>query len=223
MARPRLRLSLLLAALALVAAPALAGCIGTAVATSAKEHKSAADAAAQAWSADARLAQIVGVEGTLGAAMSMFGAGPAGDFEAAGDDESVGDGKAEVWVYRYVAASKAQSYVVVVNKEGDVVRQGTEAKDADDRPLGAWELDSDEAIRVALEANEGLRRGVEGTLFGVVSVLHQEAGSNAVWLVAGGGAGNAGGGGGHVIVDALTGKVLSSEGGFEDAARTWMG
>lgn len=223
MARPGIRLSTLLASLAVAASLLVAGCVGTAAAASAKDNKGAADAAAKAWDPNAQLAQIVGVEGTLGAALSLMGVSGAGDFGSARDDQNVGDGLAEVWAYRYVAPSKAQAYVVVVGKDGGVTRQGTEAKRAEDRPLGAWEIDSDDALRVALDANEGLRNGVGRGLFGVVSVLHQEGGANAVWLVAGGGADASGGGGGHVLLDALTGKVLSSEGGFGDAGRSWMG
>lgn len=213
MALRALRLPLLLAALSVAALPALAGCIGAAQAASAKDNLAAADAAARAWDAGARLAQAVGAEGTLGALASTFAGGSTEGLGASGDDENVGDGLAEVWAYRYVAAGKRESYLVVINKEGDVVHQGPEALRAEDRALDAWTLDSDDAVRIALDANEGLRTGLQGRFFGFVTVLAQEGAGNPTWLVAGGGGDFTGGGGGHVVLDAVTGAVLRSEGG----------
>lgn len=210
MARPALRLSLLLVA---VTSLVLAGCVGSAQAASAKQNLAPADEAAKAWDADAKLVQVVGVEGTFASLAAAFAKASTQDFAQAGEDETVGDGLAEVWVYRYVAAGKAKSYVVVLDKEGNVARQGEEAKRDDDKPLGAWSLDSDEAMLLALKANDALAKGVQGRFFGVVSVLHQEGAGNPVWLVAGGGGDLTGGAGGHVVLDAVTGKVLSSEGG----------
>lgn len=225
MARPALRprLPLLLAvAAALAAAPALAGCIGTASAASAKAHRGAADDAARAWDAGAQLAQVVGVEGSLGALAALSGVREAGALAAADQDETVGDGLAEVWLYRYVAPAKDHSYVVVVDKAGGIVSKGAESEGARDAPLGTWDVDSDRALRLALDANEHLRRGVGGKLFGVVAVLQQE-GPAAVWMVAGGGVGPSGAGGGEVLLDAVTGKILRSEGGSGDSTREWMG
>lgn len=210
MARPALRLALLLVS---VASLVLAGCVGSAQAASAKQNLAPADEAAKAWDPEARLVQIVGVEGTFASLAAAFAKASTQDFAPAGEDETIGDGLAEVWVYRYVAAAKAKSFVVVLDKEGGVVRKGEEAKRDDDRPLASWVLDSDEAMTLALKANDGLAKGVEGRYFGVVSVLHQESAGNPVWLVAGGGGDLTGGAGGHVVLDAVTGKVLSSEGG----------
>jgi hypothetical protein len=210
MARPALRLFLLFAS---IASLVLAGCIGSAQAASAKQNMGAADEAARAWSADARLAQVAGVEGTFASLAAAFAQVSTKDFSQAGEDETVGDGLAEAWAYRYVAAGKDKSYVVVLDKEGNVVRKGEEAKRADDRPLGAWSLDSDEAMEAAVKANADLAKGLGSRFFGVVAVLHQE-GAGPVWLVAGGGGDLDGGAGGHVLVDAVTGAILSSEGGF---------
>lgn len=214
MARPALRLFLLFAS---VASLVLAGCIGSAQAASAKENMGVADEAAKAWSPDAKLAQVAGVEGTFAALAAAFAQVSTKDFGKAGEDEKVGDGLAEAWAYRYVAASKDKSYVVVLDKEGSIVRKGEEGRRADDRPLAAWTLDSDAAMRIAVEANEGLAKGLDSRFFGVVSILHQPEGADPVWLVAGGGGDLDGGAGGHVLLDAASGKVLSSEGGFGGA------
>lgn len=200
-------------ALGLAALLLLAGCIGSASAASAKDNLGAADEAARKWDSNARLAQIVGAEGTLSALASTFG-GSSSDLGSAGDDENVGDGLAEVWIYRYVADSKSMSYVVVVSKDGEILREGQEQKRADDRALGPWSLDSDDAVKLALEANEALRKGLESRFFGFAVVLHQEGTPNPMWMVAGGGGDLNGGGGGHVIVDAVTGKIIASDGGF---------
>ena len=211
MARPALRLTLLLLS---VASLVVAGCVGSAQAASAKQNLAPADEAAKAWDPGARLAQVVGVEGTFALLAATVAQANARDFAPAGDDETVGDGLAEVWVYRYVAAGKEKSYVVVLDKEGTILRKGEEARREGDRPLASWSLDSHEAMEVALKTNEDLRAGIAGQYFGIVSVLHQEEGLNPVWLVAGGGGDLTGGKGGHVAIDAVTGTVLFSEGGL---------
>ena len=221
----------LMALLALVAAPLLAGCIGTAAAT-AMETRSQADAAALAWDDGAQLAQVVGIEGSIdfaqiAAAMSgMDSRTSSGDYEQAAQDEEVGDGRAEVWGYRYVASGKTMAYVVVVDREGDILRQGEETRASDfSRPVGTWSVDSDRALSIAKEANTALSAGTQGESFAIVSVLrHDPREENPVWLIAGGGGSLSGAGGGFVELDAVTGKVLRSEGNFvtpEDFQRSW--
>lgn len=207
------RLPLLVAALSLAALPALAGCIGSAQAASAKENLGAADAAAKAWDPDAQLAQVVGVEGTFASLVGAIGMGSSQDFSQASDDENVGDGLAEIWAYRYLAPTKAKSFVVVLDKAGTILRESEEQKRDDDLVLGAWSVDSDAALEKAVAVNADLAKGLGSRYFGTVAVLHQQEGG-AVWLVAGGGGDIAtGGGGGQVVIDAVSGKVLSSEGG----------
>lgn len=198
---------LALAAL-LAALPLLAGCVGTAQAT-AKDSLNPADEAAKAWAADAELARITGAEGAWRASEAR-----AADFARAASDEKVGDGRCEVWAYRYVAASQARAYVVVVDRDGRVVRAGEEAKQPGERALGAWRVDSDEALRIAKGASEGLREGTQKESFGVVSTLKLDAAGTPVWTVTGGGGDRTGGGGGVVRLDAANGKVLSAEGGY---------
>jgi hypothetical protein len=220
----------------LAMAPVLAGCIGTAQA-SAMEYHNEADAAAQRWDAGAQLVQIVGVEGRFPMASYAMGAffGSAGaredasssDFERASDDEKVGDGKAEVWLYRYIASGRNMAYIVVLDREGDILREGEESSARDfPTPIGArWAVDSDAALEIAKAANDGLRKGIDAQNFGIVSVLRHDPGStNAVWMIAGGGGDFNGGGGGFIEIDAANGKVLKSEGGYgtmQDFARAW--
>lgn len=238
--------SIMLAAL-LLAAPVLAGCIGSAQATAMEEQDTAEDLA-QDWDDDVQLVSIVGLEGNFpGGAWAGMGdwdwdwdwdwdharPGPSADaqasytvqqssagsgdyWERAADDDDVGDGKCELWAYRFISPNKpGQAYVVVVDRDGELVHQGIEDKDGDDVPLGAWEIDSDEAADIALDANEGLRQGTSSEHYGIILVLgHDEDRGNAVWFIAGGGGDSSGGGGGMVILDGVTGEVYESQGGF---------
>lgn len=210
-----MRLPILLALASLVASPALAGCIGTAAA-SATEAMSAADEAARAWDADAQLVNIVGIEGTFPALVAAaFGASSGSDWSAAEDDKTVGDGLAELWAFRYVAPEKTRAYVVVVDKDDDVVR-AEESFRRDDEPLGSWSVDSDDALDIARDANDALAKGVARDEFGVFALLHHENGGPE-WVIAGGGVDDLGVGGGFVRIDARTGDVLESAGGYRDA------
>jgi hypothetical protein len=212
--QPRSRLAA--AALLAVLVPALAGCTATAAAGSAIAMKGPADAAAKAWDPAAELAGVMGLEGAAAAWASGMGAF-AWDrdtrWERAERDPSVGDGKAELWLYFYLAGSKA--YVVVVDKDNNVVRKAEMPKPAEARPLGPWTLNSDDALRIAKEHNQGLREGLEAQRFGVMAGLrHDPDHGRATWTVMGGGGDRTGGGGGMVVLDATSGQVLASHGGF---------
>lgn len=197
----------------------LAGCIGTASAT-AMDREGKSTPAAKSWNPNAVLAGIMGVEGTFQMGMwSDFADDDAGStsyasyYSSASTDKKVGDGKCSVWVYRYVVSGQQGAYIVVV-KDGKVVREGYDP-DHDATPIGEWRIDSDEALRIAKENNEGLRRGVGAQHFGVAQMLEREGGkSHATWTVAGGGGDASGGGGGKVVIDAVTGAVLENQGGY---------
>lgn len=206
-----LRLLAFAASLALL----LPGCVGTAAA-SAADVRSAADAAAREWSADAQLANVVGVEGSFPMMMEAWrdhGTGRENDFEAARDDEKVGDGKASVWAFRYVSATKSGTFLVLVDADDNVVRTEEMARGPRGAALGAWKLDSDDALRIAKAENQGIREGTESERFGTFALLHMEGG-RAVWDVMGGGFGETGAGGGYVRIDASSGDVLANEGSY---------
>lgn len=219
------------AILALASLLVLAGCLGAAQGATARGSLSPADQAAGAWDPGAELARIVGVEGTFGFAWmggfagawsghAAWWGGGATHWERSAEDPRVGDGRCEVWVYRYVAPNRDEAFVVVVDRNGTVVRQGPDEREDDDVPVGEWRIDSDRALAIAKEANQGLREGLGGQRFSVVEVLGREpARERGAWLVAGGGGGPGGGGGGFVLLDAVSGEVLRSEGGFGTAAR----
>lgn len=218
----------------MVAAP-LAGCI-TAQAT-AMQYRDAAHARAQEWDSNAELAEIVGVEGQFDFAMSGgsdWGGSPGGNawgsssqaevqskhgsaayWDRAKDDPQLGDGRCEFWVYTFVAEGRDEKFIVVVDQDGEIIDNGTESRDEDDVAVGTWNVDSDRALEIAKDNNEGIRRGTESDNFGLVMNLDREPDEdNARWTVVGGGGDESGGGGGVVVIDAVTGEVLSSQGGF---------
>lgn len=193
----------------------LPGCVGTAAA-SAVDAMSTADAAAKAWDDDARLAQALAYEGSFPVALLLqyaeFGTGSREDFERARNDENVGDGLAEVWAYRYVALGKESAYLVVVDRDDNILRESETPLRDNDASLGDWTLDSDDAVEIALGKNEHIGQGTKLDDFAVFAVLHREEGVTE-WLVAGGGVNADGIVGGYVRIDAATGDVLASDGG----------
>lgn len=202
----------------LLALPALAGCVGTAGAT-AMEHRSVAGEEASEWSQGASLVQIVGVEGswnmTTGFAGSMGESGEA-YWDRAEDDPNPGNGHAEVWVYRFVDSGASEAvFSVAVDESGEVLGVSEGERSSGMVALGEWSVDSDEAMEIALDMNSGLRDASQTENVGLVSVLYQEEDrENPVWRIAGGGGDASGGGGGSVLLDAVTGEVLESMGGF---------
>lgn len=224
---------------ALVAAPALSGCL-TAQAT-AMQYQDTAHARAQDWDPDAELAGIFGVEGTFGAmfggvpwmgpspqmsgSMDWDGSGPGASAQSqhgekaywsrAREDPNVGDGRTEFWIYGFVAEGRSEAFYVVVDRDGEVLDTGTTARDEDTVPVGQYNVDSDRALQIAKDANQGLEEGLDSENFGLVMGLKRDADQDhARWFVAGGGGDESGGGGGFVVIDAVTGEVLESQGGF---------
>lgn len=207
--------ALLLAAL--VAAPALSGCLGSAQAT-AGDHASTAEDRASEWSSNPRMIQVVGLEGSFAFGFGDW-AGSADEdapyWDRARDDPDVGDGRTEIWVYRFVSEDDPDTVLeVVVDKEGEIVHTDEEPRGGDE-PVGEWSVDSDEAAETAREGNQGLREGTSSDHYGMVLLLQEDDDpENPTWTVVGGGGDASGGGGGIVVIDAVTGEVLSSRGGF---------
>lgn len=199
------------------------GCVGNAAA-SAVDAMSVAERAAKAWNEDAELAQALAYEGSFPAALLMqwaeYGIGSREDFEKAREDKRVGDGLAEVWAYRYIAAGAESSYLVVVDRDDNILRETELPAREIELPLGEWSLDSDDAVEIALRENENMRRGLSRDDFAIFAVLHSEEGA-AEWLVAGGGMTGLDVLGGFVRIDATDGDILASEGGEFGAADSW--
>jgi hypothetical protein len=192
----------------------LPGCIGTAAAT-ATQSLTSAEQAAHAWDPGAQLAQAIGLEGTYPMMAALMGAATrSGDFEKAKDDKSVGDGRCEAWLYRFVAPDKESAYVVVVDSDGKVLRQAEDAKREGDVALAAWSVDSDAALAAAKTASPALAKGIAAKDFGIASVLRSGEGARPEWFIIGGGGDASSGGGGFARIDATTGRALDAQGGF---------
>lgn len=209
---------------------AVAGCVGSAAAGTAKGGEPPAEAEAKRWDSGAQLVKIIGVEGSFPVVgWTGFGSysGSGNTYASAGstdlgfeymsrgkDDRTIGDGRCEVWIYRYVSTGESEAFVVVVDKDGKVLKTGTDEKRDDDRTVGEWKINSDQALQIAKDASPHLRRGVESQSFALFEGLHRDdAQQHAAWYVAGGGGDASGGGGGFVKIDAVTGRVLETAGG----------
>lgn len=204
---------------ALVAAPALSGCL-TAQAT-AMQHRPTAQDRARQWDADAELAGVLGIEGSMPNDLPGYwhGNAPDGNFwTRARDDPTVGDGHTEFWIYAWVADGNPDAFFVVVDRDGEVLDSGTTEREEDMVPVGTWGIDSDRALEIAKENNQGLREGLDRENFALMEALSRDPGDDhATWTIAGGGGDASGGGGGFVVLDAVTGDVLQSQGGFGSA------
>lgn len=206
---------LLVLALAAALAVPLAGCLAAAAPqATALQHRDAADAVAKAWSPNATLVSVAGLEGTAPLVRWITGwvAGQ-DDLAGATNDTQVGDGRAQAWVYRYVSTERSQAFVVVIDEHGNLASSRAEARRGDDVLLPDGLLDSDAALRQARAANQAIREGADRTKYGVLSVLRAES-ERPVWLVLGGGHDATGGALGFVKLDAKTGETLQSFGGF---------
>jgi hypothetical protein len=208
-----------LLALMLAMLPAMAGCMTASAATVKANQGEATDAARSQWSDDAELVAAIGLEGTNaeGDEYSPWGAEQEADarnfFASARDDGDVGDGRCEVWGYVYASASKpGEFYAVFVDKDGQ--RQGTFSFEEDDDdlvPIGDFDVNSDEAIDIAKDANEGIATAMESDdRFVVMALARPDTDQNPVWVVVAGAAGSGDGRFGFVMIDAKTGEVLAS-------------
>lgn len=215
-----------------VVALALSGCL-TASAATAKEHQGkATDNAQSEWASDAQLVGIFGMEGTnQGWEEGPWNAGEDKSenyFASAEDDEDVGDGRSEVWAYGYRADSKPDEFFIVFyDKDGE--RQGDMTVPAEDDmlPIGDYDVNSDEAVDKAKDAEGGIESALEAeNHFMVVFLANSDDHPNPVWSVMAGGGGQSGdgsysGGGGFAVVDAVTGEVLAHYGGSGSGSGGW--
>lgn len=194
----------LILATLLLLAPALSGCTASAAPlASAKELEPDAEERALDWAADARLVAIVGIEGEY-RGDHRDDVHDDATHEAA--DDARMDGRLERWMYRYVSDQQNASYLVIMDENGTVVHEGEVAWDGG-HAIGDYAVDSDEAIDIARETNQGFAAGLEGDKRGVFLRLHQdEPDENPRWTLIGGSA-DGEWSAGIVVVDAVTGEV----------------
>ncbi len=203
----------ILLTLCLASAAVLAGCTaqampsGTAMAT-----QPPADEAASQWAADAQLVGILGVEGAWsGSSFGGYSDHGQGDFYSySGNDHKI-DGRCEIWAYLYLSESKNMVLTVAVDAEGNVVDKEEEAAD-DEVPVGAYSVNSDEAIRIALDASEQLAASQDHENHHAMLALgRDDTDEPALWMVTGGGYDDGDYVGAMVLIDATDGSVLMAQ------------
>ncbi len=208
----------------LLAAPVLAGCIGSASAATAKGELSTAEQEAQGWASDAELASIVGVEGPfVGDWDGPYDdwAAPSGEHRGAAywsateSDDQVGDGRCAVWLYVFIADSKpGEQFGVAVDEDGEVLATETDEREEDLVPVGEWRIDSDEAMERAMDRSDRLQEARESDDHSLVMALGREdPEENAAWVIVAFGHNEEGGAFAFAIVDAVTGQAFA----FDDS------
>lgn len=140
-------------------ASALAGCTGGADPfVPAKDKLGVAQEAASAWSTNATLVQVQGIDPAVSPPQS---GGEDATPLAWRLDPDLGDGRSQAWGYLFTAPDRETSYHVVVAGNG-TVRHAAEQQanetgaftlEPNVAPVEGWEVDSDEAARVVADAN----------------------------------------------------------------------
>lgn len=198
-----------------LAASTMAGCL-SAQAT-AQSLQPAAEAKAQSWDRSAELVVITGMEGQNAALLSQAAAmGGNGDhWERAEDDAEPGDGRGEVWAYGY-RNDDGEHLIVVVDRDREILEEMELPAFVDFPAIGHYQVDSDQAMEIAMNENEGLSEAREGDGFGVMATLARlDEDENPMWVIMGGfGSMQGEGGGGLVVIDALSGSVEASMDGW---------
>lgn len=185
---------------------ALAGCIGGAEAATASTARRTADREAQDWEDKPRLVNIYGWEGPYRAASFGPSARYAEQpyYDRAAEDANVGDGKAAIWVFRYLSEDGEKVLEVVVDADGKVRDRRVVDADDGDVLLGEVNVDSDRAVEIAAQ-DEDFRERMRSERSHVMMMLDREPDQeHARWKV---GVISQDGFAGAVI-DAVTGDVI---------------
>ncbi|MFA5860598.1 MAG: hypothetical protein WDA16_02780 [Candidatus Thermoplasmatota archaeon] len=169
----------------------------------AMENKDLADNAAKAWSPNAKLGGVFGLE------LSNASSGrDDGDFPL---DPNVGNGKAPAWIFVYWDEDTTR--VFRVTADGRVkVENNTDASTPDDaKPLGAWNVDSDKALKTA-RTNATFADALKGDNATVAEGIVLMDGTTAYYFAA-----MSEGGMAFATVDAASGKLLNVKSFTTDA------
>lgn len=208
-----------LAAVAVLACLLLAGCSGDPNAT-ARDGLDDARSRAQGWSDDAKLASIAGFEGPMewrwmGGVAANLGVNGSqrwnlSDWSVTEEDLTSGDGRVPVWGYRFTAPNRTDDYVVVYGPDRGVLHEGTVDDSLDLQPLGAWELDSPDALAKG-RANETVEMPPEDVDVSWTYLLaRDESTGRTLWGVTSGKIQQGQPRGVFAIVDAATGEVVET-------------
>lgn len=165
---------------------------------SAMENKDLADNAAKAWSPDAKLSGVFGLE-----LLNSTPEGAASDWPT---DPHLGNGKAPAWTYVYSAANATRAFRVTadgrVRTENDT-RMATDVGDA--KPLGDWIIDTPIALKAAT-ANGTFSDAMKGKDLTLAQGVAMMDGITGIYFAA-----MSEGGMAFATVDAANGKLLSAK------------
>lgn len=180
----------------------------------AMEARDLAEETAEEWNGNASLTYVVGIEGAPGPVLETIGDAPWGNmsvWERASEDDQVGDGRAEAWLFLFTAEHSALD--VVVDKHQEVVdveqRAVENPSDGLDEPCC---VGSDEVAAVAVASNQAIERVLEEPEASLLLVLDREQDRGPLWRMM---ATSDGQDGGVTVVDARSGQVLSSHAGTD--------
>lgn len=169
----------------------------------AMEDRDLADNAAKAWSPNAKLGGVFGLE-----LSNVSSEGSAGDFPL---DPNVGNGKAPAWIFVYADANTTRAFRVTADGRVKAENDTDTATRDDAKPLGAWTVDSDKAIKTA-KTNATFADALTGKNATVAEGLAFMDGTTAYYFAA-----MSKGGMAFATVDAASGKLLSVKGFSMDA------
>lgn len=168
----------------MMAAVALAGCIGAMGATSTgMTMEDPAEERAQAWDEGASLVGVYAAEGAHDASSSgPYGSPPPGSAHADAFNASwgeVGDGQAPAWAYAYEAGDRG--LVIVVDGNGTVIDE--EETDAfNQTPIQGWNVDSMDAIAVLEDHDDTwAQANPDMAMYGL---MQEDPSEDPVWFMA---------------------------------------
>lgn len=180
---------------------------------SALEHLEIAEQEALAWDEEASLVIAAGIEGPVEVVSEALEGGPGWmgleAWERSNEDDRVGDGRAPVWLYRFVGGGD-EGLDVVIGEGGEVVLV-EEGPPATGERVERVNVDSPEVLEGAVESNVALQDALDARGVGVLFVLEEAPDrGRSLWTVL---AAVGDGEGGVSVVDAGSGQVLSSHAG----------
>lgn len=175
------------AAVGVLAAVLLAGCLATLTPSSARTRLDLAEEAAARWSRNATLAGILGTEGSL-APQAPSGQGDAVPSPTVPSrviplaDGHVGDGRGLLWFFAFTAPEEEGVLAVASGPAVGGIRTG-EYDGYSLEPLADWRLDSTDAARAARSANASFRRAAAEPGARLYYELHEPGNGSASWWI----------------------------------------
>lgn len=201
---------------------ALSGCVASG--STASELQMAADHIAENWHPRAELVMILGGEGTV----SLQRTFEQWDVEALHvppiaslanesfwnrvvEDPEPGDGRAELWAFVYRAGESGRHLVLAFDRSSDLLYEQEMEQDAFSGVVRDYNVDSDHAVRIAWQEEDGFQASLGHERFTLtVALVERPQDPGPVWLLLAATHGVEASGW-RVVVDAQNGALLQSE------------